>query len=155
MSEYGFAISLKSEISHHGIDGQKWGVRNGPPYPLERKSRREINAEKKNNRLVGNENRLNLSTRDKAKILKSNMDDLTNEEIEWFIKRLELEKKVGDFYGDKAPEKKDPWLLRAAKNAGESVLSTVVPAVTVYAFKALVANTMGEDVVKEMFPKKK
>ena len=25
-------------LSHHGIDGQKWGQRNGPPYPLSRKS---------------------------------------------------------------------------------------------------------------------
>lgn len=24
----------KEYISHHGIQGQKWGVRNGPPYPL-------------------------------------------------------------------------------------------------------------------------
>lgn len=23
------------EIQHHGIMGQKWGVRNGPPYPLD------------------------------------------------------------------------------------------------------------------------
>lgn len=23
-------------LAHHGIAGQKWGVRNGPPYPLER-----------------------------------------------------------------------------------------------------------------------
>lgn len=23
-------------LSHHGIDGQRWGVKNGPPYPLER-----------------------------------------------------------------------------------------------------------------------
>ena len=23
-----------NELSHHGIKGQKWGVRNGPPYPL-------------------------------------------------------------------------------------------------------------------------
>ena len=22
-------------LSHHGIQGQKWGVRNGPPYPIE------------------------------------------------------------------------------------------------------------------------
>lgn len=22
-------------LSHHGIDGQKWGVKNGPPYPLD------------------------------------------------------------------------------------------------------------------------
>lgn len=23
-------------ISHHGVKGQKWGVKNGPPYPLYR-----------------------------------------------------------------------------------------------------------------------
>lgn len=23
------------ELYHHGIKGQKWGVRNGPPYPLD------------------------------------------------------------------------------------------------------------------------
>ena len=23
------------ELYHHGIEGQKWGVRNGPPYPLD------------------------------------------------------------------------------------------------------------------------
>lgn len=23
-----------NEIKHHGIKNQKWGVRNGPPYPL-------------------------------------------------------------------------------------------------------------------------
>ena len=22
-------------LAHHGIKGQEWGVRNGPPYPLE------------------------------------------------------------------------------------------------------------------------
>lgn len=24
------------ELYHHGIKGQKWGVRNGPPYPLDK-----------------------------------------------------------------------------------------------------------------------
>lgn len=26
--------SRNAELYHHGIDGQKWGIRNGPPYPL-------------------------------------------------------------------------------------------------------------------------
>lgn len=30
-----YRIVMKDEsLSHHGIEGQKWGVRNGPPYPL-------------------------------------------------------------------------------------------------------------------------
>ena len=27
-------IKVKPTVTHHGIKGQKWGVRNGPPYPL-------------------------------------------------------------------------------------------------------------------------
>lgn len=30
----GVLISEREFLSHHGINGQKWGVRNGPPYPL-------------------------------------------------------------------------------------------------------------------------
>lgn len=29
-----YEIICKDELSHHGIMGQKWGHRNGPPYPL-------------------------------------------------------------------------------------------------------------------------
>ncbi len=27
-----------SELYHHGIKGQEWGVKNGPPYPLDKKN---------------------------------------------------------------------------------------------------------------------
>lgn len=29
-----YKIVLNDELYHHGIKGQKWGVQNGPPYPL-------------------------------------------------------------------------------------------------------------------------
>lgn len=33
-----YAIHFSDEhLAHHGVEGQKWGVRNGPPYPLNRK----------------------------------------------------------------------------------------------------------------------
>ena len=35
----------KSELAHHGVKGQKWGVQNGPPYPIDRK---RVEKSKKN-----------------------------------------------------------------------------------------------------------
>lgn len=29
-----YIIGDKDYLMHHGIKGQKWGVENGPPYPL-------------------------------------------------------------------------------------------------------------------------
>lgn len=29
----------ESVLAHHGVKNQKWGVRNGPPYPLNRKAK--------------------------------------------------------------------------------------------------------------------
>lgn len=41
--QYYRVVYTGSFLAHHGIAGQKWGVKNGPPYPLERqrKSYRE------------------------------------------------------------------------------------------------------------------
>ena len=46
--EYNYEKPELSEtyLEHHGVQGQKWGVRNGPPYPLSRQK-------KGNGRLVG------------------------------------------------------------------------------------------------------
>lgn len=33
-------FTTQSSFLHHGIQGQKWGVQNGPPYPLDRKKAR-------------------------------------------------------------------------------------------------------------------
>lgn len=33
---------MQNELYHHGIDGQKWGVRHGPPYPLDREDHNRV-----------------------------------------------------------------------------------------------------------------
>ena len=33
---------MKNELYHHGIDGQRWGVTHGPPYPLSRAKHRAV-----------------------------------------------------------------------------------------------------------------
>lgn len=30
-----YKLVSNDELYHHGIFGQRWGVRNGPPYPLD------------------------------------------------------------------------------------------------------------------------
>lgn len=40
-------FTTQSQILHHGIQGQKWGVQNGPPYPLSRGTERSIKKELK------------------------------------------------------------------------------------------------------------
>lgn len=40
----------ENELMHHGIPGQKWGVKHGPPYPLDAKTSRDIRIERKQDR---------------------------------------------------------------------------------------------------------
>lgn len=45
-----YIIPSDNDLMHHGIKGQKWGVRNGPPYPLDgsTKSHKSSNKSTKN-----------------------------------------------------------------------------------------------------------
>ena len=62
-----------NELYHHGIEGQKWGVKNGPPYPLDRGSgsrlRRMERSYKRYNKLYSRANRQ--STRARQKFTRS------------------------------------------------------------------------------------
>lgn len=37
-----YAIPSSNELYHHGITGQEWGVRHGPPYPLNRETHNRV-----------------------------------------------------------------------------------------------------------------
>lgn len=54
------------ELFHHGIDKQRWGVRNGPPYPLNQKT---------HNRIVSGKQDKELKKYDKKKVGISHLGD--------------------------------------------------------------------------------
>ena len=71
---YGVQIMDFDPIVHHGIKGQKWGVTNGPPYPLGFKARERVREKAKQikARLSGNKSssgkKRRLSDKTKARI---------------------------------------------------------------------------------------
>lgn len=135
LDEANHSDDSEEAIEHYGVDGQKWGVRNGPPYPLSRQ-------------------KPHIGRRDKARILIDNLDDLSMDDIRTLMSRIELEEKLERMAADDR-KKGESAVTRILKKSGDAVLSTVVPAVTVYVFKKIVEGVAGEDVVSEMFPKKK
>lgn len=50
-----YEVITTSELYHHGIKGQKWGVKNGPPYPLNASdksaSEKRLSSNKKTNKV--------------------------------------------------------------------------------------------------------
>lgn len=41
-SDVGETFTYGGSLSHHGIKGQSWGTRNGPPYPLDQKTHNKV-----------------------------------------------------------------------------------------------------------------
>lgn len=117
-------------LQHHGIDGQKWGVKNGPPYPLDssKPSRKERRRDKRK------ENR---ELKKKDKELKKKIQDrkyLSDEEIDLMIKRLSKEKELRDLYLSNNPKSKEAEKGKAAtkdalRKVGSSVFSAVAKTV--------------------------
>lgn len=67
-------------LQHHGILGQKWGKRNGPPYPL------NSNDKSYAERHPGNNIR--------AKDVKKNMDYLSDRELQQAINRINMQNQI-------------------------------------------------------------
>lgn len=45
--DFGDFSDMSAYLSHHGILGQKWGVQNGPPYPLDSRTAASVKKQKR------------------------------------------------------------------------------------------------------------
>lgn len=98
-------IRYESELMHHGIKGQKWGDKNGPPYPLDKKEHMQVISSSKKKKKVANDSKADTSESrkeqmKKAKKFNKNMKKLQKQEkarkknaerVERQLKKRELE----------------------------------------------------------------
>lgn len=74
-------------LQHHGIDGQKWGERNGPPYPLKFSAHSAAEKRKNPKKLIDNQ-----AKKEKKPSVYSQVKNLSNEDLKIGINRMKDEK---------------------------------------------------------------
>jgi len=105
----------ESYLMHHGVDGQQWGIQNGPPYPLDRAGRRALRAQKKQAK-KDQKNEINRIQRDQVEtervltkynqnlptaytygdLFDPRMKSTSDYELDYINRRLQLEKNYKD-----------------------------------------------------------
>lgn len=88
---------MATYIYHHGIKNQKWGVRNGPPYPLNRSKDRQVKEYKKaEKRILSLDEKNEAINIGDAKLVFNNYEQFTNEELKRLNTRMTEIKKLKD-----------------------------------------------------------
>lgn len=123
-------FSMTDYLYHHGIKGQKWGVENGPPYPLT--DTVKAIAYRGGTRSDGTkvENFTKKDVKKARKIVNKNLSLLTKEEMEEYKSRLLLERSVGDILGTGSASK-------FKKNMKESIMNSISDSVKASGTKVL------------------
>ncbi len=134
-------------LEHHGVKGQKWGVR---------RQRSGTKANKpKSGAFKEGDPRANYGHKPGSAKGKKRMSD---SELQNAIKRMELEKRYSEL-----SKKGERLSSKIMKKAGEQSAQTVANSLMTYAMKQLVrgvthqvlGKSRGEQIYKEIFPKKK
>lgn len=139
---YTSMYSRNAELYHHGILGQKWGLRNGPPYPLDSKISTGSRLKKIFSRDKGGEEvkktkeekdqiaRAKALKKENKKMLKESKRDtvtskavkkakgMSDEELRDAVARLNFEKQYAILEKDLAElNKKNPTLAQKIKDS--------------------------------------
>lgn len=105
-------------LSHHGREGQKWGVRNGPPYPLNREGLRAFRENHKRKKLERRKKKI----MNDPELITKNADMFTRDELETSLEKLRL---INDFKREAGLTKKLSRKKRRMANNPSSLLNNM------------------------------
>jgi len=123
-------MEMSNELYHHGRLHQKWGVKNGPPYPLDRSVTKGYASKQKSKK--GTVEKHKLSTAKER-------HNMSEAELDKRIKRQQKEKEL------KTLEKQNRddgriFTEEVLKDIGKRTLTTVAVGGLLYAGKAIVTK---------------
>ena len=152
-------------LEHHGIDGQKWGVMNGPPYPLKdgmhsraekramRKAARQERAEARKAKKKAKHDlkvqkkaekeeakRKEILRKGDAKAVSKLKGNISNDEYLEVFRRLENERRLDELTSSQVKELSSK--INAAKNVISNVKAASDAAIDFYNNGADIYNTI-------------
>lgn len=89
-----YELIYNAELKHHGIKGQKWGVENGPPYPLDYS---KLSAEEKK---LAKESAIRRGDVKEASAYK-NREEFTDQELQQLMNRFNANQKLSELSTEK------------------------------------------------------
>jgi hypothetical protein len=104
-------------LDHHGVKGQKWGIRN----------KRSSNKKRKSS----------------SKTIRKQAKQMNSEDLQAHIKRMELEKKYMDLSKQTGSSGKR-YASELLQNNGKTVVGSVIGTATAFAVKRALKNKFGE-----------
>lgn len=136
-----YKVIIDSELYHHGIKGQKWGVKNGPPYPLNASdksaSEKRLSSNKKTNKVSKLDNSIkgwdDLDEDTQAVILKIStltLSTLTRVALNKAVNKLaskKCDKVLNDLYNNRDIEKLESIPKLKTKMSTEENMKKVNP----------------------------
>lgn len=139
-----FATNQNSYFEHHGILGQKWGKKNGPPYPLDYS---KLSAEER-----AKDKQRAIDEGDVESVAyKKNKNYFTNQEINDVINRYQLNARISQLNAEsqkaKAGKSKvDQFLstMDTVQNVGNKLANGIDAGTRVYNSVAKVMNAFGD-----------
>lgn len=157
-------VESSSELQHHGIKGQKWGVENGPPYPLDRQKhnkvlssvgsalkkrsehKQEVKAAKKAAKAQKKEQRRQEREEKRAtqKNRSKSVKNMTDQQLNSNIERLRKEKEYKQLLEEtrNAGKKKTQSMIG---QVGSAAFKSVATSVAIYAGKKVVSSFLKSD----------